>query len=131
MITFRNVGTKIAGAMLFAGLTASAGFAANGFTMNLTLPESVSVGNTVLAAGPCKITEIKLENDQSAFLFRDDQGHTAVVTGAKTAQPDDVNSSDIGQRSEVVLTSDEDGTKHLDQMFIEGESTGYRFLRLQ
>jgi len=57
---------------------------------------------------------------QSIFLFRDDKGETAAVAVAsKTADPTDVNSWGGSEKTEAVLSPSEDGTLHLNRMFIE------------
>jgi hypothetical protein len=42
--------------------------------------------------------------------------------------PPEVNSWGASDKAEVVLAPREDGTMRLDQMFIEGQSVGYKFV---
>lgn len=134
MGTLRSMGAKIGVATMIAtGLAASAALAAmNGNTVDITLPESVSIGSTTLPGGQYRISEIPLAGAQSMFVFRDDKGETAaVVTASKNVSPTDVNSWGGSQKTEIVLSPGEDGTLYLNEMFVEGDSAGYRFLNLK
>src|ERR1700691_795332 len=82
MITLKNIGAKVATAMLVAGLGTSMAIAAVGVNVNVTLPESVSVGNTTLPSGAYNVTEVQVSGSESLFVFRDSKGDTSAVVPA-------------------------------------------------
>ena len=127
----RNAGTKIAGAMIAMGIAATAAFASLGdYTLNVTLPEAVSVGKITLPSGAYKVSEVQMGGGESVFVFRNDNGEAqAVATATRTASPDDLNSFGLSKKTEIVLSPSEDGTMHLNELFIEGDAAGYRFNR--
>jgi hypothetical protein len=132
MRTTRIKGTKFITTVIATGLMAGTAFAAAGSVISVTLPETVSVGHTTLARGRYKMSEISLASAQRIFVFRDDKGDAAaVVIASKTADPNDVNTWGASQRTEVVLSPDQDGMLRLDKMFIEGDTTGYQFETLK
>ena len=130
MINLRNAGTKIALAMIGTGLAASAAFAGlNGGRVNITLPDSVVVDGKAIPSGDYTITEVPL-GAESVFVFRNDHGDSeAVVPATRTVTPPDRNYFGGSNKTEVTLTPSEDGTLHLNDMFIEGDSAGYHFMK--
>ncbi len=120
MSTLKSIGTKLMGAIIATGLVAGSAFAATGSTLTVTLPQSISVGSTVLPSGAYKITEFTMNDGSTLFVFRSDKGESTSALAMKNAEP----SAD--QKTEVIL-SNSNGTLHLDKMFIEGEATGYQF----
>ena len=121
MNTLKSIGTKIFTAMVATGLVAGAAFAAAGSTVTVTLPQSITVGSATLASGQYTITESNLADGSSMFVFRSEKGDATTAMALKSAEP----SAD--QKTAVVLAN-ENGTLHLDKMFIAGESTGYQFV---
>ncbi len=119
MNALKNIGTKLAAAMIATGLIAGAAFAADS-TVKVTLPEAVSLGGTTLASGQYSITETTLVGGASIVVFRDEKGDTTTAVAQRTAEPG------VDQKTEVVL-SHAAGKLHLDKMFIEGDSVGYQF----
>ena len=99
-------------------------YSAAGNTVRVTLPEAVSVGNATLEGGQqYEISEVSAGAGASLFVIRSDEGDTVAVAAAmKTAGPA------TDQKTEVVLSRDDAGSLHLDKLFVEGESTGYRFI---
>ena len=130
MINLRNAGTKIAAAMIGTGLAASAAFAAlGGSTVNVTLPDPVVVGSQTLPSGDYTISQVQV-GAENVFVFRNDSGDAAaVVMATHTETPPDRNSNGASQKTEVTLSPNEDGTMHLKDMFIEGDSAGYHFMK--
>ena len=123
MNTLRNLGIKFAGAAVAAGMLASAAFGLTASVMTVNLPQSVSVGSAVLPSGEYKVTQFSMNDGNKLFVFRSDKGNEAVSAVAmKSAEP----SAD--QKTSVVLSND-NGTLHLDKMFIEGEDAGYQFAK--
>jgi hypothetical protein len=121
MNAFRSIGTKIVTAVMATGLAAGAAFAAtSGYTVTVTLPEAVTVGNTSLSGGQYTITESPLADGTKMFVFRSEKGEALVALATKNAEPA------ADQKTEVVL-SHENGNLHLDKLFIEGDSAGYQF----
>lgn len=120
MNALKNIGTKVITAMVATGLVAGVAFAAPGSVVTVTLPQSISVGNATLASGQYTITESALPDGSSLFLFRSEKGDTTTAMAMKGVDPA------ADQKTSVVLSSD-NGTLHLDKMFIAGESTGYQF----
>jgi hypothetical protein len=120
MNTFKNIGTKLAAAVVATGLIAGAAFGATGATLTVNLPESVNVGNTTLASGQYTITEFSFASGRSLFVFRSDKGETASVMGSRIADAPEAQKT-------AVLFSNEGGALHLDKLFIEGDQTGYQF----
>jgi hypothetical protein len=129
MINLRNAGTKIAAAMIGTGLAASAAFAAlGGTTVNITLPDPVVVGSRTLPSGDYTVSEVPL-GAESVFVFRNDNGDAAAVVAAtRTAAPPERNFYGASEKTEVTLSPSEDGTLHLKNMFIQGDSAGYHFI---
>jgi hypothetical protein len=119
MNTLKNIGTKLAAAVVATGLIAGAAFGA-GSVVTVNLPEAVSVGNTTLASGQYTITEFSVASGRSLFVFRSDKGETASIMGSRTADAPDA------QKTAVVF-SNEGGTLRADKLFIEGEQTGIQF----
>jgi len=130
MIRLKNAGAKVASATVALGLSAGAAFAAAaGYSVDVTLPEAVNVGAETLPSGVYHISEMPMGSGESVFLFRDDSGNTAaVVEATKTIAPTDVNRYGASEKTEVVLSPEEDGTMQLNKMFIQGDSAGYRFV---
>lgn len=127
MTGLRNTAIKVAGAMIATGLAASAAFAATGDTVNVTLPEAVTVGHTTLPGGTYQISEVPV-GAESLFLFRDSHGNTAAVAEAtRTASPTHADSKGASQKTEIVLAPSKSGKMHIDEMFVEGDTAGYRF----
>jgi hypothetical protein len=124
MNALKSIGTKVVTAMIATGLVAGAAFAASGFTVKVTLPEAISLGNATLASGEYTITESSMNDGNSLFVFRSEKGDTTSAVAMKNADPS------ASRKTEVVL-SNEGGILHLDKMFIEGESTGYQFSALK
>lgn len=123
MNTLKNLGIKVAGAAVAMGMVAGAAFGLTGSVLTVNLPQSVSVGSAVLPSGQYKVTEFSMNDGNSLFVFRSDKGNEAVSAVAiKTAEP----SAD--QKTSVVFSND-NGTLHLDKMFIEGDGTGYQFAK--
>ncbi len=92
MITIRNAGAKIAGAMIGMGLTAGVAFAAVGFTVNVTLPETVSVGGATLPGGTYRVNELPMVGGESTLVFHDSHGAAAAtVTAMRTVSPKTAN----------------------------------------
>lgn len=130
MSTLRNLRAKVAVATIGMGLAASAALAApNGYVVDVTLPQSVSVGNTTLPGGQYKINEIPIgSSGESMFVFRDGNGNTAAVAeGNKIVQPTDVDAGGASKKTQILLSPSEDGAMRLNEMFIEGDSIGYSF----
>lgn len=119
MTTMKNIGMKLAGGVIALGL-ASGAFATNGSVITVNLPQSVSVGSAVIPGGEYKVTEIGMADGNKLFVFRSDKGEAVSAVALKCAEPA------ADQKTEVVL-SNENGSLHLDKMFIEGESAGYQF----
>ncbi len=124
MTIFRNIGIKLATVVTATGLAAGTAFAATGVQVNVTLPDSVSVGYTTLGSGQYTITEYPVgASAWSTLVFRNDDGETAaVVTALRSADRAD------DSKTEVILSPDNEGILHLDKMFIEGQITGYKFV---
>jgi hypothetical protein len=120
MNTLKNIGTKLAAAVVATGLIAGAAFAASGSVVTVNLPEAVNVGGTTLASGQYTITELSISSGRSLFVFRSDKGETASVMGSRTADAPEA------QKTAVVL-SNEGGALHVDKLFIEGDQTGVQF----
>jgi hypothetical protein len=122
--------TKIAAVMIGTGLIASAAFAGlNGGTVNITLSDPVVVGSRTLPSGDYTISEVQL-GAESVFVFRNDNGDAAAVaTATRTASPPDRNYYGASEKTEITLSPSEDGTLHLKDMFIEGDSAGYHFMK--
>lgn len=118
MNSLKNIGTKVAAAMIATGLVAGAAFAGN--VVTVTLPQAVTVGDATLASGQYTITESNMMDGSKLFVFRSDRGDTTSAVALKSADA----ASD--QKTSVVL-SNENGVLHLDKMFIEGDATGYQF----
>jgi hypothetical protein len=127
--------------MIATGLMTSTAFAGGGNsespystganTINVTLPEAVCVGDKTLPRGPYKLSEIRF-GSESSFLFRDDNGNTAAIAEAtRTVSPRKVDSSGAVEKTELLLLSSEDGTVHLNQLFIEGQTGGFQFVNLK
>jgi hypothetical protein len=85
-------------------------------TVNLSQP--VMVGSTTLPGGHYTI----IDEGNNLFLLRSDNGDHALVFGRK------VEESKEAPRTEVILKNDGEGLR-LDQLFLEGETTGYEFRR--
>jgi hypothetical protein len=67
---FKNAGKKVATVMIATGLAAGAALAAMGSTVDVTLPETVTVGKTILPSGSYRINEVTLgSGGKSMFLF--------------------------------------------------------------
>jgi len=120
MNALKSIGTKVMTAAIATGLVAGAAFAATGSVVTVTLPQSVSVGNATLASGQYTITESAMADGSSLFVFRSDKGDTTSAMAMKSAAPA------AEQKTSVVLSND-NGTLHLDKVFIAGEATGYQF----
>lgn len=121
MSTLKTLGIRFAGAAIAAGMVASAAFASIGSVMTVNLPQAVTVGSTVLPSGEYNVTQVGMNDGTTLFVFRSDSGKEAVSAMAmRSANPAP------GQKTSVVL-SNEDGTLHLDKMFIAGDSVGYQF----
>jgi hypothetical protein len=120
MNALKSIGTKVVSAIIATGLVAGAAFAASGTTVSVTLPQSVNVGSAVLPSGAYKVTEFSMTDGSSMFVFRNDKGEATSAMAMKNANPA------TDQKTEVVL-SNQNGTLHLDKMFIAGQSTGYQF----
>jgi hypothetical protein len=121
MSTLKNLGIKFAGAAMAAGMAAGAAFGSTGTVLTVTLPQAVTVGNSVLPSGAYKVTTIGMNEGAGLFVFRADNGSEAVsVIASKSVEPA------TNQKTSVVLSND-NGTLHLDKMFIAGESAGYQF----
>jgi hypothetical protein len=130
MITIKNAGAKIAGAMIAMGLTAGAAFAAIGYTVNVTLPETVSVGGATLPSGTYRVNELPMVGGESTLVFHDSHGAAAAtITATRTVSPTtpSANREDESTKTEFVLSQDEDGKARLSRLFIEGERLGFRF----
>jgi hypothetical protein len=119
MNTLKNIGTKLAAAVVATGLIAGTAFGA-GSVVTVNLPEAVNVGNTILASGQYTITEFSLSSGRSIFVFRSDKGETASVVGSRTADAPEAQKT-------VVVLSHEGGALHVDKLFIEGDQTGIQF----
>jgi hypothetical protein len=135
MINLKNAGTgfavrKIAAAMIGTGLAASAAFAGlNGATVNVTLSDPIVVGSRTLPSGDYTISEVEL-GAASVFVFRNDNGDAAAVaTASRTASPPERNFYGASEKTELTLSPSEDGTLHLKDMFIEGDTAGYHFTK--
>lgn len=130
MINLRNAGTKIAATMIGTGLAATAAFAGlGGTTVNVTLPDPVVIGGKTLPSGDYKVSEMQL-GAENVFVFRDDSGEAAaVVTATRTATPPERNFYGASEKTEITLWPSEDGTRHLKDMFIEGDPAGYHFMK--
>ncbi|HVY94124.1 MAG TPA: hypothetical protein VHA14_15295 [Bryobacteraceae bacterium] len=121
MSTLKNLGIRFAGAAIAAGMFASAAFASIGSVMTVDLPQAVTVGSAVLPSGQYSVTQDDMNDGTSLFVFRSNNGKEAIsAVGLRNvnAAPD--------QKTSVVL-DDQNGTLHLDKMFIAGHSFGYRF----
>jgi hypothetical protein len=128
MIRLKNAGAKLSAAVIALGLAASGAAFASSYTVNVTLPQAAQVGNTTLQSGNYQLVEIPVNSVQSMFVFRDSTGHTdAVAQATRTVSPEDVNSFGASQKTELILSPNETGAMHLNQMFVEGDTTGYRF----
>lgn len=131
MIRIKNAGAKIAGAMIAMGLTAGAAFAAIGYTVNVTLPEAVSVGGATLPGGAYRVNEVPLVGGESMLVFHNDKGIAeASVTATRTVSPPaaNIDSEGFSTKTEFILSHGEDGTTHLNRMFVEGDRTGFRLM---
>ncbi len=76
MRTLNSIGVMVATGAIAMGLTAGAAVAGvePGF-VSVTLPETVNVGDTTLAAGPYRVNEVPLAGAaESIFVFRDENG---------------------------------------------------------
>ena len=123
MNTLKNLGIRFAGAAIAAGMVASAAVGLTGSVVTVNLPQSVSVGSAVLPSGAYKVTELSMNDGNRLFVFRSDKGNEAVsAVATKSAEP----SAD--QKTSVVLSND-NGTLHLDKMFIAGDGAGYQFAK--
>jgi hypothetical protein len=132
--------TKVLTTMIATGLMAGTAFAGGGNsdspytagsnTINVTLPEAVAVGGKVLPRGQYKISEVTF-GTESMFMLRDDNGNTAAVLEATRTVSRKVNFSGADEKTELFLSSSEDGTFHLSQLFIEGQGTGFQFVNLK
>ena len=123
MNTLKNLGIKVAGAAVAMGMVAGAAFGLTGSVLTVNLPQSVSVGSAVLPSGQYKVTEFSMNDGNSLFVFRSDKGNEAVSAVAiKTAEPS------VDQKTSVVFSND-NGTLHLDKMFIAGDGSGYQFAK--
>jgi hypothetical protein len=143
MRTTKTKATKFFITVIASGLMASAAFAGDGGntqspyaaganTINVTLPEAVSVGDKTLRRGKYQISEIALGSAESSFLFRDDNGNTAAILQAtRTASPSKVDFSGAAEKTELLLSSSEDGTVRLNKLFIEGQTSGFQFVNLK
>jgi hypothetical protein len=122
---------KVAVATIAMGLAAGGALAAvSGYPVDVTLPQAVDVGNRILPSGQYEIDQMPVGGRESMFVFRDENGNTAaVVEGAKMVQPTDVDPGGASRKTELRLSPGEDGMLHLNELFIEGESIGYRFIR--
>jgi len=119
MNTLKNIGSKLAAAVVATGLIAGSAFGA-GSVITVNLPDAVNVGSTTLASGQYTITEYSVASGRSLFVFRSDKGDTATVMGSRIADAPEA------QKTAVVL-SNEGGSLHLDKLFIEGDQTGIQF----
>lgn len=131
MMSIRNAGAKIAGAMIAMGLTAGAAFAAMGYSVNVTLPETVSVGGATLPGGTYRVNETPLVGGESMLVFHDNRGAAAAsVPAIRTVSPPsaDTDSNGLSTKTEFTLSTSEDGTTHMNRMFVEGVREGFRFL---
>jgi hypothetical protein len=131
MISIKNAGAKIAGAMIAMGLTAGAAFAAIGYTVNVTFPEAVSVGGATLPGGSYRVNETPLVGGESMLVFHDSKGSAAAsVTATRTVSPSSANtdSEGLSKRTEFILSEGENGITHVNRMFVEGDRTGFRLL---
>jgi len=128
--------------IIATGLMAGTAFAGSGNTMspyaagantiNVMLPEAIKVGHKTLPPGKYQISEIALGSALSSFLFRDDSGNTAAILEAtRTASPSKVDLSGAVEKTELLLSSSEDGTVRLNKLFIEGQVSGFRFVNLK
>jgi len=124
MNALKSIGTKVMTAAIATGLVAGAAFAASGSVVTVTLPQSVTVGNATLASGQYTITESSMADGNSLFVFRSDKGDTTAAIAMKGAEPA------ADQKTSVVLSND-NGSLHLDKVFIAGQSTGYQFVDLK
>ena len=119
MNTLKNIGSKLAAAVVATGLIAGTAFGA-GSVITVNLPDAVNVGSTTLASGQYTITEYSVSSGRSLFVFRSDKGDTATVMGSRTADAPEA------QKTAIVL-SNEGGSLHLDKLFVEGDQTGIQF----
>ena len=129
MITIKNAGAKIASAMIAMGLTAGAAFAAVGYTVNVTLPETVRVGGATLPSGTYRVNELPMPGGESTLVFHDSRGAAAAtVTATRTVSPKTANADreDESSKTEFILYRGEDGSARVSRLFIEGERMGYR-----
>lgn len=120
MNALKNIGTKVATAMIATGLAAGAAFAASGSSVTFNLPQTVTVNGNTLASGQYTVTESSMNDGSSLLVFRSDKGDATAVSALRNASPA------ADQKSEVVL-SNEGGKLQMDKMFIAGESAGYQF----
>lgn len=120
MNALKTFATKIIGTAIATGLIAGAAFAATASSVNVTLPEPVSIGGATLASGHYTITESFNAGNVSMLVFRDDKGDATTAIAKKIADRAD------DDKTEVIL-SQNGGTLHLDKMFIQGDAVGYQF----
>ncbi|HVW11594.1 MAG TPA: hypothetical protein VHC90_23585 [Bryobacteraceae bacterium] len=121
MSTLKNLGIKLAGVTIAAGMAAGAAFGLTGAVLTVNLPQPVTVGSSVLPSGEYNVTQVGMNDGTSLFVFRSDNGKEAISAMAtKSADPAP------DQKTSVVLDN-QNGTLHLDKMFIAGDSAGYQF----
>ena len=123
MRVLRNIATKLAVATIGARLLAAAAFGAEGTSVNVALPAAVRIGDTTLASGAYRITEV---TDPLLMIGSDQDDAAIFVTAIRSL---DLAAED--RKTEVVLSPDEEGILHLDKMFAEGDSAGYQFIGLK
>jgi hypothetical protein len=116
-------------AMIATGLAAGAAFASTDNTVDVTLPQPVTVGKVTLPSGAYRINEVNIGSGESMFLFLNADGDTAAVAEAmKNADLPDATAGHVSDKTEVVLSHGEDGTMRLDKLFVQGDAAGYQFI---
>ena len=127
MINLRNAGTRIAVAIIGTGLAASAAFAGlNAGTVNVTLPESVVVGNKILPSGDYVVSQVQV-GATTVIVFRNDNGDAEAVVPATRTAVTDFNAP--SKKTALTMSASEDGTLRLKDMFIEGDPEGYHIMK--
>jgi hypothetical protein len=96
-------------------------FAAAPNTVTLTLPHSVTVGSTTLPSGQYTISGVEMSDGNEYFVVR--SAKTAPVT--LSAQRIDASDS---SKTHVVLSRDGEAW-HFEKLFLEGDGTGYEFVK--
>jgi hypothetical protein len=113
---FLRVGYTCASILAAGGLMMASAEQHDVATVNLSQP--VMVGSTTLPGGHYTI----VDEGNNLFLVRSDNGDQALVFGRK------IEESKQAPKTELILKNDGEGLR-LDQLVLEGETTGYEFKR--